>query len=64
MPMFPIVEARFLAPEVKLFRIQAPRIARKRKAGQFVIVRVHEEGERVPLTIADSDPETGSITLA
>jgi ferredoxin--NADP+ reductase len=61
--MFPIVEARFLAPEVKLFRIQAPRIARKRKAGQFVIVRVHEEGERVPLTIADSDPETGTITL-
>ncbi len=63
MSMFPIVEARFLAPEVKLFRIQAPRIARKRKAGQFVIVRVHDEGERVPLTIADSDPEAGTITL-
>ena len=63
MPMFPIVEARFLAPEVKLFRIQAPRIARKRKAGQFVIIRVHEEGERVPLTIADSDASAGTITI-
>lgn len=63
MPMFPIVEARFLAPEVKLFRIQAPRIARKRKAGQFVILRVHDHGERIPLTIADSDPDTGTITI-
>lgn len=61
--MFKIVEARFLAPEVKLFRIEAPLIARKRKAGQFVIVRVHDHGERVPLTIADSDPAAGTITL-
>lgn len=61
--MFPIVEARFLAPEVKLFRIEAPRIARKRKAGQFVILRVHDHGERIPLTIADSDPDTGTITI-
>lgn len=59
--MFPIVEARWLAPEVKLFRLHAPLIARKRQAGQFVIVRVHERGERIPLTIADSDAET--ITL-
>lgn len=61
--MFPIVEARFLAPEVKLFRIVAPQIARKRKAGQFVILRVHEHGERIPLTIADSDPAAGTVTL-
>lgn len=61
--MFPIVEARFLAPEVKLFRIEAPRIARKRKAGQFVILRVHDHGERIPLTIADSDPVSGTITI-
>lgn len=61
--MFKIVEARFLAPEVKLFRIEAPLIARKRKAGQFVIVRVHDHGERVPLTIADSDLAAGTITL-
>ncbi|MFO0907549.1 MAG: sulfide/dihydroorotate dehydrogenase-like FAD/NAD-binding protein [Isosphaeraceae bacterium] len=61
--MFPIVEAEFLAPDVKRFVIEAPRVARKRKAGQFVILRVHARGERVPLTIADSDPERGTITL-
>jgi ferredoxin--NADP+ reductase len=61
--MFPIVEARFLAPDVKLFRIEASRVARKRKPGQFVIVRVHEEGERIPLTIADSSTEDGTVTL-
>jgi len=61
--MFPILEARWLAPDVKLFRIAAPRIARKRQAGQFVIVRVHEHGERIPLTIAAADPEPGHITL-
>ncbi len=60
-PMYPIVETRWLAPEVKWFRIQAPLIARKQQPGQFVFVRVHERGERIPLTIADSDAET--ITL-
>ncbi len=59
--MYPILEARWLAPEVKLFRLQAPLIARKQKPGQFVIVRVHERGERIPLTIADA--EADSITL-
>lgn len=58
-----ILEARFLAPDIKLFRIEAPLIAQKRKAGQFVIVRVHEYGERIPLTIADSNIEEGSITI-
>jgi len=61
--MYPITEARFLAPDVKLFRIESPRIAKRRKAGQFVILRVHEGGERIPLTIADSDPEAGTVTL-
>jgi len=61
--MFPIFEARFLAPDVKLFRIEAPRVARKRLAGQFVIVRIHEEGERIPLTIADSSAADGTVTL-
>jgi len=60
---FKIIEARFLAPDVKLFRIVAPRIARKRQAGQFVIIRTHAEGERVPLTIADSDANDGTITI-
>ena len=59
---FPIIEARFLAPEVKLFRVAAPRIAKKRQAGQFVIVRLHEDGERIPLTIAGSAAD-GTITL-
>ena len=61
--MFTIKQARDLAPGIKLFRIEAPAIARKRQAGQFVIVRVHEHGERIPLTIADSDLETGEITI-
>jgi ferredoxin--NADP+ reductase len=61
--MYQVREARFLAPDIKLLKIEAPRIARKRKAGQFVIVRVHEHGERIPLTIADSDNEAGTITV-
>lgn len=61
--MFAIKEARKLAPNIGLFRIKAPRIARKRQAGQFVIVRVHDHGERIPLTIADSDVEGGTITI-
>ncbi|MCA9026911.1 MAG: sulfide/dihydroorotate dehydrogenase-like FAD/NAD-binding protein [Planctomycetaceae bacterium] len=61
--MFPIRQARFLAPEIKLFKIEAPRIARRRQAGQFVIVRIHEHGERIPLTIADSDVDQGTITI-
>ncbi len=58
-----IVEARFIGPEIKLFRIEAPKIAEKRKAGQFIILRVHENGERIPLTIADSNTNDGTITI-
>lgn len=61
--MFPILEARSLAPEIKLFRILAPRVARKQRAGQFVVVRLHDRGERIPLTIASSDPVAGTIVL-
>jgi ferredoxin/flavodoxin---NADP+ reductase len=61
--MSKILEARFLAPDIKLFRIEAPRIAEKRKAGQFIILRIHPNGERIPLTIADSSIEDGTITL-
>jgi ferredoxin--NADP+ reductase len=61
--VFPIIESRPLAPDVRLFQLAAPRIARKREAGQFVIVRLHADGERIPLTIADSDPAAGTITL-
>ncbi len=61
--MYEIVEARFLAQDIKLFKILAPPIAKKRKAGQFVILRVSETGERIPLTIADSDPDKGTVTI-
>jgi ferredoxin--NADP+ reductase len=58
-----IIESRYIGPEVKLFRILAPKIAEKRKAGQFIILRTSENGERIPLTIADSDISTGTITI-
>jgi ferredoxin--NADP+ reductase len=61
--MYEITEARFLAQDVKLFKIKSPKIAEKRKAGQFVIIRIEENGERIPLTIADSDPEDGTVTI-
>jgi ferredoxin--NADP+ reductase len=61
--MYKIVSAIFLAENIKKIEIEAPRIAKKRKAGQFVMLRVCESGERVPLTIAGSDPEKGTITL-
>ncbi len=52
-----------LADRVVQLDVEAPRIAKKRRPGQFVIVRVAEGGERIPLTIADAEPEEGSITL-
>jgi ferredoxin/flavodoxin---NADP+ reductase len=61
--MFPIVRAESLAPTITLFEIKAPFVARKRKAGNFVMIRVEEGGERIPLTIADSNPAEGTITL-
>jgi ferredoxin--NADP+ reductase len=61
--VFQIVQARPLARGIKLFEIKAPRIARKQKPGQFVIVRLDECGERIPLTIADANPEAGTVTI-
>jgi ferredoxin--NADP+ reductase len=61
--MFPIVDKKVLAPTITRFDIKAPFIARKRKAGNFVMVRVEEGGERIPLTIADGNPDLGTITL-
>ena len=61
--MFKIIQAEFLAPGIKRFVIEAPRIARKQKPGQFVILRIYEEGERIPLTIENSDPERGTINI-
>lgn len=58
-----IVSKEYLSERVVKFVIEAPRIAKSRKAGHFVIVRVGEKGERIPLTIADSDLSAGTITL-
>jgi NAD(P)H-flavin reductase len=52
-----------LTSVTKLFEVRAPAVARKARAGQFVILRIHEKGERIPLTIADYDREQGTITL-
>jgi ferredoxin--NADP+ reductase len=61
--MFTILEKEPLAPTITKYVIKAPFIARKRKAGNFVIVRVVETGERIPLTIVEGDVERGTITL-
>ncbi len=61
--MAKIVQAEFIAPDIKRFEIEAPLIARKQQAGQFVILRTWEKGERIPITIVGSNPERGTITL-
>jgi ferredoxin--NADP+ reductase len=61
--MFKIQHAEFIAPGIKRFVIEAPRIARKQRPGQFVILRLYEQGERIPLTIEKSDPEKGTINI-
>ena len=58
-----IIKKEVLTPQIKLMVIDAPRVARHAKAGQFVIVRINEEGERIPLTIADFDSEKGTVTI-
>ncbi len=61
--MSKIIKKKTIAEKITWYEIEAPRIAKKRKPGQFVIVRPYEGGERIPLTIADADPEKGTITL-
>jgi ferredoxin--NADP+ reductase len=61
--MYKILEKQVLSDVTKLVLVAAPHVARKAKAGQFVIVIVDEQGERIPLTIADSDAQAGTITL-
>ncbi len=58
-----IVEKEFFSENVAKIVLEAPEIAHSRKAGHFVIIRIDEKGERIPLTIADGDPEKGTITL-
>ncbi len=61
--MYKILVKKQLAPSVQLFEVEAPLIARKAQPGQFVILRIDEDGERIPLTIADFNRETGTITI-
>jgi ferredoxin--NADP+ reductase len=61
--MAELLKAEVMAPLFKRYLVRAPEIARKHRAGQFVIVLLHEHGERIPLTIADSDARKGTITL-
>ncbi|MGN0186789.1 MAG: sulfide/dihydroorotate dehydrogenase-like FAD/NAD-binding protein [Paludibacteraceae bacterium] len=61
--MYNIVDKSYFSPNVLRLEIEAPLIAKARKAGHFVIVRVGEQGERIPLTIAGADVQRGTITL-
>jgi len=61
--MFEILEKERIGPGVNRAVISAPEIARAHKPGQFIILRTHENGERIPLTVADKDAEKGTITL-
>lgn len=61
--MYQIITKRSLNPTVTLMEIDAPKIAKKAEPGQFIILRVDEEGERIPLTIADFDREKGTVTI-
>jgi ferredoxin/flavodoxin---NADP+ reductase len=61
--VYRIIEKKVLAPTITKYLIEAPYVARKRKAGNFVIIRVDETGERIPLTLVDSNTDTGTITL-
>lgn len=60
---FLIVRKEMLATNIKLWEVTAPLIAERAQAGQFVMVRIHEKGERIPLTLADWDKNKGTITL-
>lgn len=61
--MYTIVKKERLNPTVTKMVVLAPKVAKKAKAGQFIILRVHEDGERIPLTIADYDREQGTVTI-
>ena len=61
--MYKIVSKRLLAPAIYLMDIEAPRVAKASKPGQFVIVKMDEKGERIPLTICDYDSNRGTVTI-
>ena len=61
--MYKILLRQDLVPNIHLFKVAAPAVAKKAQPGQFVVIRIDEKGERIPLTIADWDREEGSITI-
>lgn len=61
--MYKILEAKKLAENIYLMNVEAPRVAKHCEPGQFVIVKIDEKGERVPLTICDYDAEAGTVTI-
>ena len=61
--MYKIVKKQVLNPTVTLMEVEAPLIANKAEPGQFIILRVNEDGERIPLTVADFDREKGTVTI-
>ncbi len=61
--MYKIVRKKVLNPTVTLMDIDAPMVAKKAEPGQFIILRVDENGERIPLTVADFDREKGTVTI-
>jgi ferredoxin--NADP+ reductase len=61
--MFRIIHRETLAAKIHLFKIEAPAIARKAQPGQFVVIRIDDRGERIPLTLADWDKKEGTVTL-
>ncbi|NLK86355.1 MAG: sulfide/dihydroorotate dehydrogenase-like FAD/NAD-binding protein [Clostridiaceae bacterium] len=61
--MFRIARKEVLNPAVKLLEVEAPYVARKAEPGQFIMLRINEEGERIPLTIADYNTDTGTVTI-
>ncbi len=61
--MYEILAKRPLGPAIQEYVVHAPDVARVGKAGQFIVLRLHERGERIPLTIVDCDPATGGVTL-
>jgi len=63
MAMYQIIKKLELAPSIKLMKVNAPEIASKAEAGQFIILRIDEQAERIPLTIADYSREEGTITI-
>ena len=61
--MYKILHREDLTPDIHLYKFHAPEVARKARPGQFIVIRIDERGERIPLTVADWDEKEGSVTV-